>query len=489
MAGKQGQGLETTIKTGLRTSQLNVDLAPLLKMNESEIEERVRGELDSNPALEQKADPDDEGNAGGEKDEGDTPGDEGESDYDFGNNDDDDDNGGDDTAPNYRASNHSVDDEYYGPTAIEEPTLSDYLMQQVRERDITPEQEIIAQYIVGSLDDNGFLQRSPSAIADDITFSDGRIEVEPSDVEAVLKIVRQLDPPGIAATDLRDCILLQLRRMPVTDLVEETIELVDKYFDLLGKKHYDKICASMNIDEHRLRQLIELVRSVNPKPGSGFSGGTSETVRQQITPDYEVDVDGDKLTLTLLNRIPELQISESYANLYNEYNNSKATSRAQRDTMTEIRDKYNRASNFITLLHMRQQRLFKTMAAIVKRQHDFFVTGDESQLKPMVLKDVAHDAGYDVSTISRTTQGKYVTTPWGVFPLKHFFSEGLGEVSTHTVLQALKKLVDDEDKSHPLSDDALCEQLNKQGYDVKRRTVAKYRDRLGLPVARLRKTI
>ena len=212
-------------------------------------------------------------------------------------------------------------------------------------------------------------------------------------------------------------------------------------------------------------------------------------MRQQITPDYEVDVDGDKLTLTLLNRIPELQISESYTRLYNEYNNTKATSRAQRDTMTDIRDKYNRASNFITLLHMRQQRLFKTMAAIVKRQHDFFVTGDESQLKPMVLKDVARDAGYDVSTISRTTQGKYVTTPWGVYPLKHFFSEGLGEVSTHTVLQALKKLVDDEDKSHPLSDDALCELLNKQGYDVKRRTVAKYRDRLGIAVARLRKTI
>ncbi len=488
MAEKQGQGLETTIKTGLRTSQLNVDLAPLLKMNESEIEERVRGELDSNPALEPKADPDDEGSTpGSEKDEGSTPDDEGESDFDFGNNDDDD--NGDDTAPNYRASNHSADDEYYGPTAVEEPTLSDYLMQQVRERDISPEQEIIAQYIVGSLDDNGFLQRSPSAIADDITFSDGRIEVEPADVEAVLKIVRQLDPPGIAATDLRDCILLQLGRMPVTDLVEETIELVDKYFDLLGKKHYDKICASMNIDEHRLRQLIELVRSVNPKPGSGFSGGTSETVRQQITPDYEVDVDGDKLTLTLLNRIPELQISESYTRLYNEYNNTKATSRAQRDTMTDIRDKYNRASNFITLLHMRQQRLFKTMAAIVKRQHDFFVTGDESQLKPMVLKDVARDAGYDVSTISRTTQGKYVTTPWGVYPLKHFFSEGLGEVSTHTVLQALKKLVDDEDKSHPLSDDALCELLNKQGYDVKRRTVAKYRDRLGIAVARLRKTI
>lgn len=482
MAGKTTLTLEQ--KLTQRLSPIQLQLVPLLEMTNTEFDDKVKEEIDDNPALEVSDDNSDD--SLNKTEDGDTFNETSDqlqaNDY-----------SDDDDRP-YTKSSYSGSDtnDMPGPVVVAEDTLSDYLMEQVHERDLTDKQNTIAEYIIGNLEDNGYLTRSTRAIADDITFGGTGMVVDTPEVDAVLQIVRELDPPGIAATDLRDCLLLQLRRKPNNEINRMAIEIIDKHFDIFSKKHFDKICAVMGIDNDKLKEILAAISTLNPKPGNAFNGSTSEIHSQQITPDFEVDADNDDLTLTLLNNVPELQIAQSYSTINERYNKQKPISRREKDEATEIRRCYDKASSFIKVMKMRQETLFNTMSDIVRRQHDFFTTGDETLLKPMILKDIANDTGYDVSVISRATSNKYVTTPWGVYPLKFFFSEGLShesgeDVSSLKIKKLLKDIIDNEDKRRPVSDQRLCLMLRNKGYDIARRTVTKYRKQMSIPVARLRR--
>lgn len=482
MAGKTTLTLEQ--KLTQRLSPIQLQLVPLLEMTNTEFDDRVKEEIDDNPALEVNDDNNDDNLD--KTEDGDTFNETSDqlqaNDY-----------SDDDDRP-YTKSSYSGGDsnDMPGPVVVAESTLSDYLLEQIHERDLTEKQSTIAEYIIGNLEDNGYLTRSTRAIADDITFGGTGLVVDTPEVDAVLNMVRELDPPGIAATDLRDCLLLQLKRKPDTEVNRLAYEIIDKHFDIFSKKHFDKICAVMNIDNAKLKEVLTAISALNPKPGNAFNGSTSEMHSQQITPDFEVDADNDDLTLTLLNNVPELQIAQSYSEINDHYSKQKPISRREKDEATKVRRCYDKASSFIKVMKMRQETLFNTMSDIVRRQHDFFVTGDETLLKPMILKDIANDTGYDVSVISRATSNKYVTTPWGVYPLKFFFSEGLShesgeDVSSLKIKKLLKDIINNEDKRRPVSDQRLCLMLRNKGYDIARRTVTKYRKQMSIPVARLRR--
>lgn len=484
MASKQSLSQEQ--KLAQRLSPLQLLLVPLLQMNRGEIEEEVRREMDDNPALEvtevppaEQLDKDEDGEVFDE-----TPEQMQDADY-----------KDEDDIPYYRTniSNRSEDDETPNAVVVAEGSLVDYLMGQMGERELSDRQMLIAEYIVGNIDDNGYLRRTVGAITDDIVFQTGT-DVSEKEVEDVLQIVRDLDPAGVGAVDLRDCLLLQLERKKGDESSMLAYQIIDRYFEPFIKKHYEKIMSALGIDNAKLKEAVEEIRTLNPKPGNAITGIADESHSQQIIPDFNVDVDGDTINLTLLNNIPDLQISESYSALYSKFSGKKPTSRHEEEVQADVKQKYEKASNFIKVLKQRQETLFKTMRAITLRQRDFFLSGDEMQLKPMILKDIADDTGYDVSVISRATMNKYVTTQWGVFPLKFFFTEGLQhesgeEVSSREIQSIIKTVIDAEDKKQPLSDNRLCEILKDKGYEIARRTVAKYRERLSIPVARLRKEI
>ncbi len=484
MSGKQTLTQEQ--KLTQRLSPLQLQLVPLLQMNGAEIEEEVRREMDDNPALEVS---EESSVPALDKDEdGETFNESAEEIQNADYRDEDD-------IPYYRTniSNRSADDDMPNAIVISENSLVDYLMEQVRERDLNELQELIAEYIIGNIDDNGYLLRSVTAITDDIVFQTGH-DIPEEEVEAVLQVVRDLDPAGVGATDLRDCLLLQLERRDGTEINMLAYQVIDKYFEEFSKKHYDKIMSALSVDDTMMKEVIEEIRSLNPKPGNAITGVADDTHSQQIIPDFNVDVDGDEITLTLLNNIPELQIAESYSIIYNEIGKRKPVSRSEESQMAAVKQKYEKASDFIKVLRQRQETLFKTMRSITMRQKEFFITGDETQIRPMILKDVAQDTGYDMSVISRATMNKYVTTQWGVFPLKYFFNEGLQhesgeEVSSREIQTILKNVIESENKRKPLSDEQLCAILQKKGYEIARRTVAKYREKMSIPVARLRKEI
>lgn len=477
--------LSTQQKLQQRLSPLQVQYVRMLEMNRAEIEEEVRHELDENPALEavdasggeSLSNQDDEGKEFKESAE-----DIQRADY-----------RDEDDIPYYRLniSNASADDDIPEAVIVTENSIIDYLEEQLTDRDITERQSLIAKYIIGNIDDNGYLQRTQEAICDDIVFQTG-LDVSEQEVDDVLQIVRDLEPAGVGATDLRDCLLLQLERKEGTPLNMLAYKVIDEYFSEFSKKHYDKIGSQLNLSPEETREVIEDIRTLNPKPGSTITGVMDDTHAQQIIPDFSVEIDDDEITLTLLNNIPELQIEESFSTMYNNLAPAKKMTRSQEEAATFVRQKYESASGFIKILRQRQETLFDTMRIIVNRQKEFFLTGDESTLKPMVLKDIAQIRGTDISVISRATANKYVMTQWGIFPLKLFFNEGLQhesgeEVSSREIQSLLKNVISEENKRKPYSDEQLCAILRKNGYEIARRTVAKYREKLSIPVARLRK--
>lgn len=490
---KQSQGLSQDLKMKPRLTPEQLLLVPIIEMTGTELQDHISRELEENPALEVKSDADEQNL--GRTEDGETYEETSEEMQrnDYG---DEDQVPMEPKVPMYNGNNRSPDDEYFEPLAVAEESLADDLMSQMRERDITEKEELIAEYIIGNLDYDGYLRRSPHAIADDITFS-GNLEVETKDVLNVLAIVRELDPPGVGATDLRDCILLQLKRFDDTPSNRLAYTIVDKYFNEFSHKHYDKMCVALNVTQDQLKSAIKIIKSVNPKPGSAYASSESERRSQQLTPDFKIEIDDTDpehpdLQFTLLNNIPELAISDSYSSIANKMGQNKSKKLKLNDAQTVVEESCKRAKSFITLLQLRQEKLKLTMEAIMLRQRDFLLTGDERKLKPMVLNDITEITDLDPSVVSRVTSGKYVATPWGVFSLKYFFSEGLmhedgEEVSTREICSVLKELVDGEDKHHPLSDEKLCDELQKRGYKVARRTIAKYRERLKIPVARLRK--
>ncbi|MDE6346023.1 MAG: RNA polymerase factor sigma-54 [Muribaculaceae bacterium] len=401
--------------------------------------------------------------------------------------------GNDDEIPSYMldARNRSVNDSYYTPVAVnDELTLGEDLSRQLSELSLTPRQLGIAGYIIGNLDSNGYLKRSPEAIADDITFTES-VETDAAEVKEVTDIIRTLDPAGVGAVDLRDCLLLQLNRRQPTVEVITAREIITHYFDLFSKKHFDRLAEQLGIDTERLTAAIEVISRLNPKPGNQLNDSAIEHSSRQIVPEFQVDIDSDNnISVSLLNNIPELAISKSFSA---DMPVSPALTQRQRtDASTFIRSRRDEAQAFIKTLQMRQSTLLNVMTAIASLQRDFFLTGDETRLRPMILKDVAAMTGYDLSVISRATASKYVMAPSGIYPLKFFFNErpkADDDITSHQIIDAIKTIISQEDKRSPLPDETIAAMLSEKGFNIARRTVAKYRERLGLPVARLRKTI
>ena len=460
-------------------------LGMMLEKNDAEMSEFIDNKVNEIQALEKTPDEKDEYNDSGadqetERENSRTPDPENNAET----------SGDDDTMAWYRyfANNRSRDDEYYAPTAVSEKTLQEFLADQLGELELDETQQIIASAIVGNIEDDGYLRRSTSEIADDVTFNDGWV-VDARQVEEMLKVVQSLDPPGIAARDLRECMLLQLRRKPQSDDVKLAITMVEKYFDEMAAMRFDAIGRKMGVSKDRVEEVFkhQIRRGLNPYPGNAFESHSS--VSQQVTPDFDVELDEDngRVTVTLRNNIPMLQISESYALMNERLKGPGPLSVKEAKEKKQIQDAYQRASMFIEVLKQRQDTLFKTMSAIVKCQPDYFMSGDERDLKPLGQQQIADIIGKDVSVVSRAISNKYVQTPWGVKSLKSFFSEDINGASRHEVFDDLKKLVQNEDKSHPLSDDALCERLKAMGYKLERRTVAKYRDYLDIPSSTIRR--
>lgn len=460
-----------------RLNPQNVALGRVLEMSVPEFEDEVRRELDDNPALE-AVEP-----------ENDTTDDFGESseqlqlaDY-----------ADDDDAPAYLAGNRSADDrhvEVASYTADDEESMGEILLRRLAaETDLDDTDMRVAAHIIGNFDDNGYLTRPLRDITDDIAIAEG-MYVDDSDVRRVFDAIRSLDPPGIGAVDLRDCLLLQLNRMPQTVESVTAREIVAHHFDLFSKRHFDRLQAQLDIPRENLADAIELIQGLNPKPASALEGPHSTDRAQHVVPDFVLDYDAatDTFTVSLQGNIPELAIESSFR--VDEL--PPTASPRQRQAYTFIKDKRNAATTFIKLVSLRAQTLMSIARAIVKLQHDFFVSGDKADIKPMILRDVAALTGLDLSVISRATSGKYILTPHGMYPLKMLFNErpdADNDVSTHRILKALGDIIDREDKHSPLSDQALTEALQAQGYDIARRTVAKYRERIGQPVARLRKEL
>lgn len=457
-------------------------LGEMLEKNDAEMAEFVDNKVNEIQALEKKQDEDGEVDggssepAGNERERDDAAVSEN--------------SGDDDTVAWYRyfANNRSRDDEYYAPTGVSEKTLQDYLTEQLGELELDETQQLIAQAIVGNLEDDGYLRRSAAEIADDVTFNDGWM-VDASQVERMIGVVQNLDPPGIAARNLRECILLQLERKEPSEDVELAKTMVDKYFDDFAAMRFDTLSRRMGVSQGRLEDVFkrQIRRGLNPYPGSVME--SRSTGSQQVTPDFDVEPDEEtgRLTVTLRNNIPALQISESYALMNERYKAGSPLSVKENKEKKQIQDAYQRASMFIEVLRQRQETLFNTMSAIVQCQKAYFMSGDERDLKPLGQQQIADMIGKDVSVVSRAVSNKYVQMPWGVRSLKSFFSEDINGASRHEVYDDLKKLVDAEDKSHPLSDDALCERLKAMGYKLERRTVAKYRDVLNIPSSTIRR--
>ena len=482
---KQGLVQEQTQTQRLALEQQRL-LGLVLEKNDAEMAEFIDNKVNENQALEKKSD-DDEYEADGSQQNNREATPDGQL-----RNDDaiSENSGDDDTVAWYRyfANNRSRDDEYYAPSAVSEKTLQESLIDQLGELELDETQQIIAHAIVGNLEDNGYLSRSASQIADDVTFNDGYM-VDARQVEEMIEVVQSLDPPGVAARSVKECILLQLRRKPRNEDVDLAITIVEKYFDEFSAMRFDVIARKMGIDKERIEDVFKryIRRGLSPYPGNAFSSLGDRS--QQVAPDFDVELDEEtsRLTVTLRNNIPALQISESYALMNERYKSAAALSVTEAKEKRLIQDAYQRASMFIEVLRQRQETLFNTMSAIVKCQQEYFMSGDERTLKPLGQQQIADIIGKDVSVVSRAVSNKYVQLPWGVKSLKSFFSEDINGASRHEVYDDLKKLVDAEDKSHPLSDDALCEQLKKLGYQLERRTVAKYRTTLNIPSSTIRR--
>jgi len=359
-------------------------------------------------------------------------------------------------------------------------------------------ERLIGKQIIGSLENDGYLRREIPAIVNDLAFTQN-IETTEAEVLRILLKIQKFDPPGVAARNLQECLLIQLKRKKEEEFhtdeekiqIDRAIEIIENHFEEFTKKHYTKIEKKLGIDEETLKHIIRIITKLNPKPGETGEGESS----QYIIPDFTVTNNNGKLELTLnAKNAPELRISRSFAEMLDTYQKSNRNDKTIRETVVFVKQKLDSAKWFIDAIKQRQQTLLKTMQAIVEFQYEFFSEGDESKLKPMILKDVAEKIGMDISTVSRVVNSKYVQTEFGVFPLKYFFSEGIAtetgeDASSREVKAKLKEFVDKENKKKPLSDDKLEKMLNDAGYRIARRTVAKYREQLGIPVARLRKEI
>jgi len=474
-----------------------IQLMKLLQVPTAGLEQRIKDELEANPALEEAENDDydyelnqNENNSNEEEDyDEDMPdevmqNDELEMDKYF-----------EDDEPSYKYQQGFGGDEEEKslPIAIDKDFF-EYLNEQLGVLEMSSNEYLIGQQIVGSIDDDGYLRRDIDAIIDDISFSYG-FEPNEKEVIDVLHQIQQLDPPGIAARDLQECLIIQLKRKEDKEDIDElSLKILENNFEEFTKKHYEKLQKIYEITTEELKKAIDNILELNPKPASAYiSGGNREI--NYIIPDFIILEKNGVLELTLNNRnTPELRVSDSFRDMIETYRETGKNDPRQREAVQFIKQKIDAAKWFIDAIKQRQQTLQLTMQAILDYQYDYFKTGDESNLKPMILKDIADMTGLDISTISRVSNSKYVETEFGVIPLRYFFSEGMStdsgeDVSTREVKKILQECIDEESKNAPLSDQDLTEILQKKGYNIARRTVAKYREQLNIPVARLRKQI
>jgi RNA polymerase sigma-54 factor len=400
----------------------------------------------------------------------------------------------DDEIPEYRlrAQNYSADDEDKHVPYAAGVSFHQQLMAQLDTFTFTEQEYRIAAFLVGSIDTSGYIRRELIDIVDDLAFTEN-IYTDAQEVRKVLDAVQQLDPPGVGALDLRECLLIQLKRKTSTEAITHAIALLEKQFNAFSKKHFSKIKARLKIDDEQLKDCMYEIEKLNPKPGAAYSSDTK--MNAQIVPDFTIQLIDGQLNLILNGRnAPELHVSSEYRNMLSGYKEAKQKSKEQQKAVQFIKQKLDAAQWFIDAIKQRQHTLHETMKTIMEFQQDYFLTGDEQQLKPMILKDIADRIGMDISTVSRVANSKYVDTPYGTKLVKWFFSEGItntaGEdISTIEVKKALGDVIAAEDKSNPLTDEQLMNLLHEKGYPIARRTVAKYREMIGAPVARLRKEL
>lgn len=398
----------------------------------------------------------------------------------------------DEDLPVYHGGQSSVEEReemVYGQSV----SFYDELLEQVGEMELSDQERYVMEYLIRSLDDDGFLRTPLENIADELAIYHN-IDLSTGQLETVLKKLQRLDPPGIGARTLQECLLLQVNRREKSAITLSMEKVLTDYFDEFTKKHWEKIAQQMTMDELQAETVFHELRRLNPKPGAAM-GETIGRSMQQITPDFVVDTQDDGTVTFSLNNgdVPQLQVSQSFADLLRDYQtNKEGLSRQMKEALLYTKQKVDAAQSFIDAVQVRRRTLTLTMKAIIQLQHRFFEEGDEALLRPMILKDVAERTGLDLSTVSRVSNSKYVQTRWGIFPLKYFFSDGYvtesgEELSTREIKATLRELIDAEDKRKPMSDDALSEALKEKGYPIARRTVAKYREQLGIPIARLRK--
>lgn len=479
------------LKLSQKLSPQQIQLMKLIQLPTQAFEQRLLEEMNENPALETGKEEDEY-----EKDEFEN---EDYDDYDDAESEridaediNIDEYLSNDETPDYKtqANNYSDDDDDRETPFAAPVSFHQDLINQLNTFILNDEERDIAEFLVGSIDDMGYIRRSVADMVDDMAFTQG-IYTDEKMVEKMLQVIHELEPSGVGAQDLQECLLLQLKHKTPTESVELATDIVENQFDAFTKKHYDKLLQKYNVSNEQLKKAIHEIEKLNPKPGGSFTGNNKIT--ENVVPDFAIRIVEGDLELTLNGRnAPSLHVSKDYQEMMQTYKDSRDKSAQQKDAVQFIKQKLDSAKWFIDAIRQRQETLFVTMNAIMHYQEEYFLDGDETKLKPMILKDIADMVGLDISTISRVANSKYVETPYGTKLIKEFFSESMkndqGEdVSTLEIKKILQNTIEEEDKKKPLPDDQLAEILKEKGYPIARRTIAKYREQLDIPVARMRK--
>ncbi len=462
-----------------KLSPQQIQMIKLLELPALQLEQRIKQEIEENPVLEE--------DTSEEKEEEQPPKEVSVEEY-F----------AEDDTPRYKyqINNFSKDDDRRPVYISEGQSFRENLIQQLGYKHLSPRQQKLAEYLVGSLDDDGYLRRDLLSIADDLAFTQG-IEVSEAELEETLHLIQQLEPAGVGARTLQECLLLQLDAQPEPSRIQQLAKkLLTNYFDEFTKKHYDKLMSRLGISAEEFREVVDEILRLSPKPGNLYTEGRNE-MQPYVVPDFILDYQNGIFDLSLNSaNVPDIKINRHYMEMIREMVNDqgKQTSEKGKEALQFVKNKIDSAKWFISAIKQRHDTLLRTMQAILNYQRDYFVEGDPSKLRPMILKDIADATSLDVSTISRVVNSKYVQTHFGIIPLKQLFSEAMQtdsgeEVSSYEIKQLLQECIDKEDKHKPLTDEVLMDMLNSKGYHIARRTVAKYREMLGIPVARLRKEI
>ncbi len=473
------------LKLSQKLSPQQIQLMKLIQLSTQEFEQRLSTEIEENPALDTSKDesiePDNLDDSEFEKD------DNSHEEIDVN------DYLSDDDTPDYKlkSNNYSEEAEKSIPFASG-TSFNQYLTAQLHSFSLNKKEQQIAEFIIGSLDPFGYLRRDILDISDDLIFTLG-IDADEKLIKDILDKIYLLEPPGVGARDLKQCLILQLKRKNKTKIIDLSLKIIEEFFDLFSKKHFEKIKQKLNISNDELKDVVSEIEKLNPKPGGAFNENTK--INSSIVPDFTIKIIEGELKLELNSRnAPDLYVSEEYKNMLSGYSESKNKTKSHKDAVMFIKQKLDSAKWFIDAIKQRNQTLIMTMTSIINFQKEYLLTGDESKIKPMILKDIAEKIDMDISTISRVANSKYVDTPYGTKLIKSFFSEGIKnsqgiEISTIEVKKTLENIIENENKNDPHTDDQLTKILNKKGYPIARRTVAKYREMIGAPVARLRKEL